>query len=219
MRQIALADHILITKLDLVEAGGGDREAEFTARLGAINPAARIRRIGDPGFDPCELLRSPGFDFNDPKADPRPWLNMPAYNRHGHHDHDDHTGHDHSHERHGLHDRDIASFSFTREQPIPRDTLRFLLEALQQNLGPNLLRVKGIVHIAEEPDRPAVIQGAQHLLHTLSWLDRWPDDDRRTKIVFITQGFDRAEVEDMIAVLDRVAARTAAARALASSSR
>ncbi len=81
VRQIALADHILITKLDLVEAGGGDREAEFTARLGAINPAARIRRIGDPGFDPCELLRSPGFDFNDPKADPRPWLNMPAYNR------------------------------------------------------------------------------------------------------------------------------------------
>jgi hypothetical protein len=51
------------------------------------------------------------------------------------------------------------------------------------------------------------------LLHTLSWLDRWPDDDHRSKIVFITQGYDRAEVEDMIAVLDRVAARTSAARA------
>ncbi len=79
---------------------------------------------------------------------------------------------------------------------------------LQQNLGPNLLRVKGIINVAEEPDRPAVIQGAQHLLHNLSWLDRWPDADHRSKIVFITQGFDRAEVEDMIAVLDRVAART-----------
>ena len=67
-------------------------------------------------------------------------------------------------------------------------------------------------------DRPAVIQGAQHLLHTLSWLDRWPDADRRSKIVFITQNFDRAEVEDMIAVLDRVAARTAAARARARAS-
>jgi G3E family GTPase len=86
---------------------------------------------------------------------------------------------------------------------------------LQQNLGPNLLRVKGIVNIAEEPDRPAVIQGVQHLLHNLVWLERWPDADHRSKIIFITQAFDRAEVEDMIAVLDRVAARTAAARARA----
>src|SRR5262245_39380112 len=54
-----------------------------------------------------------------------------------------------------------------------REALRLLLDALQQNLGPGLLRVKGIVHVAEEPDRPAVIQGAQHLLHNLSWLDRW----------------------------------------------
>jgi hypothetical protein len=64
-----------------------------------------------------------------------------------------------------------------------------------------------------------VIQGAQQLLHNLSWLDRWPDVDRRSKIVFITQGFDRAEIEDMIGVLDRVAIRTAAARARAQSSR
>ena len=72
------------------------------------------------------------------------------------------------------------------------------------------------MNVAEEPDRPAVIQGAQQLLHNLSWLERWPDGDRRSKIVFITQGFDRAaEVEDMIALLDRVATRTAAARARA----
>ena len=116
-----------------------------------------------------------------------------------------------------MHDRDIASFCFTRDAPIAREALRLLLDALQQNLGPNLLRVKGIVNVAEEPDRPAVIQGAQHLLHNLSWLERWPDADHRSKIVFITQGFDRADVEDMIALLDRVATRTAAARARAQS--
>jgi G3E family GTPase len=114
-----------------------------------------------------------------------------------------------------LHDRDIASFCFIREQPIPREALRLLLDALQQNLGPSLLRVKGLIHVAEEPDRPAVIQGAQQLLHTLSWLDRWPDADHRSKIVFITQGYERADLEEMIALLDRVAARTAAARARA----
>ena len=161
-------------------------------------------------------MRADGLDPADTKADARAWLNAAAYEQadehhHGHnHDHD-HADHDHHH----LHDRDIASFCFIREQPIPREALRLLLDALQQNLGPNLLRVKGIVHVAEEPDRPAVIQGAQHLLHNLSWLERWPDADRRSKIVFITQGFDRAEVEDMIALLDRVATRTAAARARA----
>jgi G3E family GTPase len=217
VRQVALADHILITKLDLLGAQeAATRQAELTARLRRLNPAVEITRIDDPGLDLGHLLRRPGLDPADPKADARAWLNAAAYapaeHDHAAHDHDhDHGAHDH----HGLHDRDIASFCFIREQPIAREALRFLLDALQQNLGANLLRVKGLIHVAEEPDRPAVIQGAQHLLHTLTWLDRWPDDDRRSKIVFITQGYERADVEDMIAVLDRVAARTAAARARA----
>jgi G3E family GTPase len=214
VRQVALADHILITKLDLVGGDAAAREAALTDRLHRLNPAARIARIDDPTLDACALLRSSGLDPTCATADARAWLNAAAYAHHDQHDHAGHA-HDHDHDHHGLHDRDNASFCFIREQPIPREALRLLLDALQQNLGPNLLRVKGIIHVAEEPDRPAVIQGAQQLLHTLSWLDRWPDADRRSKIVFITQGFERAEVEDMIAVLDRVAMRTAAARARA----
>lgn len=210
VRQVALADHILITKLDLVAADKRSAlEDELTARLRRLNPAAKIAAIDSSSFDIGALLRTASLELNDAKVDPRAWLNAAAYE---HLDHD-HAGHDHDHHHHhGLHDRDIASFCFIREEPIPREALRLLLEALQQNLGPNLLRVKGIIHVAEEPDRPAVIQGAQQLLHTISWLDRWPDHDRRSKIVFITQGYDRAEVEDMIALLDRVAARTARAR-------
>ena len=214
VRQVALADRILITKLDLIDSTKANEvEATLTARLRDINPAAEISRIDDPAFDISALLRSPGFDPAAPKKDVRTWLNAAAYEQHHDHNHDhDHDDHNH---HHGPHDRDIASFCFVRETPIPREALQLLLNALQQNLGPNLLRVKGIVHVAEEPERPAVIQGAQHLLHNLAWLDRWPDADRRSKIVFITQGFERAEIEDMIAVLDRVAARTAAARARA----
>ena len=223
--QVALADEILITKLDLVEpAQVKDFEASLTARLRRLNPAAKISRIDDPAFNIGSLLRAEGLDPADAKADARAWLNAAAYEALGGHDHDhvghNHAGHDHDdHDHHHLHDRDIASFCFVREAPITREALRLLLDALQQNLGPNLLRVKGIVNVAEEPDRPAVIQGAQHLLHNLSWLERWPDADHRSKIVFITQGFDRAEVEDMIALLDRVATRTAAARARAQSAR
>jgi len=217
VRQVALADEILITKLDLIEPDKArEAEASLAARLHRLNPAGKISRIDDPSFDIGELLRAEGLDPSNAKADARAWLNAAAYEHDAHdHDHADNNHDDHDH--HHLHDRDIASFCFVREAPITREALRLLLDALQQNLGPNLLRVKGIVNVAEEPDRPAVIQGAQHLLHNLSWLERWPDADHRSKIVFITQGFDRAEVEDMIAVLDRVATRTAAARARAQS--
>ncbi len=222
VRQVALADHILITKLDLIEPGQAkDAEDSLTTRLRRLNPAAKISRIDDPSFHVGSLLRADGFDPGEAqKTDVRAWLNAAAYEQHDERDHHhDHNGADADHDHHHLHDRDIASFCFVRDEPIPREALRLLLDALQQNLGPNLLRVKGVVHVAEEPDRPAVIQGAQQLLHNLTWLERWPDADRRSKIVFITQGFDRAEVEDMIAVLDRVATRTAAARARAQSGR
>jgi G3E family GTPase len=215
VRQVALADQILITKLDLIDpAQRNDAKAVLTARLRRLNPAAKISSVDEPGFNIGTMLRAASVDPADGSADVRAWLNTSAYGPHGadEHDHAPHDGHEH---HHGLHDRDIASFCFVREKPIPREALRLLLDALQQNLGPNLLRVKGIIHVAEEPERPAVIQGAQQLLHNLSWLERWPDADRRSKIVFITQGFDRAEVEEMIAVLDRVAERTAAARSRA----
>jgi G3E family GTPase len=218
VRQIALADRIIITKCDLLEqAHAKEAEAALVSRLRRLNPAAEISRIDDPAFNVGALLRAEGVDPANAKADARAWLNAAAYEQQNHHDHDHHDHEHDDHDHHHLHDRDIASFCFVRDTPIAREALRLLLDALQQNLGPNLLRVKGIVNVAEEPGRPAVIQGAQHLLHNLSWLERWPDADHRSKIVFITQGFDRADVEDMIALLDRVATRTAAARARAQS--
>ena len=74
------------------------------------------------------------------------------------------------------------------------------------------MRVKGLVHVLEEPDKPAVIQGAQHLLHTLTWLDKWPDADKRTRVVFITQGIVRDRLKEMIDLLDRMSVRTFEAR-------
>ena len=217
VRQVALADQIFITKLDLVDPAKAKTEQEaLTARLRRLNPAAKISSIDARSVDVGAVLRSDALAPGGETGNARAWLNAAAYEQRDEHAHAHSHGHDdHAHDHHHLHDRDIASFCFTRDQPIPREALRLLLDALQQNLGPNLLRVKGLINVAEEPDRPAVIQGAQHLLHNLTFLERWPDADRRSKIVFITQGFDRAEVEDMIGLLDRVATRTAAARARA----
>ena len=168
----------------------------------------------------AKLLTSSGFDTADPAADPRPWLNVHAY-QNAAHDHDgcdddhDHHEHDHSGPAHGHHldGKGIETFVLTRESPLTREETQFLLDGIAQNLGSGLLRVKGLVNIAEEPGRPAVIQGAQHLLHTMTWLDRWPDADQRTRIVFITQGIPRDSLKDIIDLLDRVSSRTFKARA------
>jgi len=69
------------------------------------------------------------------------------------------------------------------------------------------------VNVAERPETPAVIQGAQQIFHSLEWLPTWPNDDLRTRIVFITRGLDQAYIEDSFELIERVAARTVAASA------
>jgi G3E family GTPase len=216
VRQVALAETIRITKLDLAEGDRSEVEAGIRQELRRINPSARIDLVDWTPGSVAELLTSRGFDATDPKADPRPWLNVGAHRD----DAESHDDHDHSHHNHELHshfdhlrDKAIESFVLTREAPLSRDELQFLLDGIAQNLGSGLLRVKGLVNIAEEPGRPAVIQGAQHLLHTMTWLDHWPDSDHRTLIVFITQGIPRANLKDVIDLLDRVSSRTFKARA------
>src|SRR5207237_688222 len=94
---------------------------------------------------------------------------------------------DHAHHHHGS---DIRSFCVSRDEPVSLDTLRLFLDAISREAGPNLLRVKGLIHVAERPDNPAVIQGAQQIFHSLEWLPEWPTEDRRTRIVFITRGIE-----------------------------
>ena len=197
VRQVALADYLLITKLDLLAPDQRPAiRAELSARLRRCNPTAVIGAADDRQVDPMALLRraaaDPGQDVRGAKA----WLDEAMAHSHGEHSHD--SG--------------IASFSLIRDTPLPRAALQLLLSSLEKHLGPSLLRVKGLVNVAEQPDQPAIIQGAQHLLHNLSWLPQWPDADHRTRIVFITQGIAPEDLAELVNLLDRVAQRTAHAR-------
>ena len=225
VRQAALADQIRITKLDMVVGDRQNGSSRILLHLRRINPSAEIAEVDWSSAVVAKLLRSPGFDSANPQADPRPWLNVEAYQSTAHdhvacggddhHHEDDRREHDHTRHAHSHHleGRGIENFVLTRESPLVREEAQFLLDGIAQNLGAGLLRVKGLVNIAEEPGRPAVIQGAQHLLHTMTWLDRWPDSDHRTRIVFITQGIPRESLKDIVDLLDRVSFRTFKARA------
>jgi G3E family GTPase len=219
VRQVALADQIRITKLDMVTGDRQNNSSRIRLELRRMNPSAEIAEVDWSSAIIAKLLTSSGFDSADSQADPRPWLNLKAYRNaaHSHSACDEDHDHEHDQERHAhshhLEGRGIENFVLMRESPLAREEVQYLLDGITQNLGVGLLRVKGLVNISEEPGRPAVIHGAQHLLHTMTWLDRWPDSDHRTRIVFITQGIPRGSLKDIIDLLDRVSSRTFKARA------
>jgi G3E family GTPase len=208
LKQVALADDLLISKLDLKDE---HTYAELSAQLQAINPAARIAKADFSVDAVAPLLMHKGFDAADSMADPTEWLSIATYEAYVQKiaEADGVTDQDVPHH---LAAKGIESFVLTRANPMTREELQFLLNGIGQNLGPSLLRVKGLINILEEPGKPAVVQGVQHLLHNVTWLEKWPSADERTRIVFITQGVARDSLKDMIELLDRMCRRTFVAR-------
>jgi G3E family GTPase len=96
----------------------------------------------------------------------------------------------------------INTFCLRRRKPLHAVTLSLFLQVVAEHCGARLLRLKGLVDVAESPGRPAVIHGVQHVFHPPAWLDAWPDEDRGTRVVVISQGLDARWLQDLLEVLD-----------------
>jgi len=96
----------------------------------------------------------------------------------------------------------ISTFCLRRDKPLHAVTLGLFLQVVAEHCGAKLLRLKGLVDVVERPGRPAVIHGVQHVFHPPAWLDAWPDEDRGTRIVVISQGVERRWLEALLEVLD-----------------
>jgi G3E family GTPase len=209
VKQVAMADRLVLSKSDL--ASDSEALARLKGRLRALNPAAPILDAAK-GEATVEQLTGCGLYDPDRKiADVKKWLAEEAYadaqaahkhgHDHGHHDHghhgDGHDGHRHHHGDPNRHDDHIRAFALTADTPIPVRTLDTFLALLISQYGPNLLRVKGIINLAESPDTPLVLHGVQHVLHPPARLERWPDDDRRSRLVFITKDLPEATIREI----------------------
>jgi G3E family GTPase len=190
VKQVALADRLVLTKADMLR-----RPPEaLLARLRALNPGAQILPANAAGFDAEALFAGD----ESPAQRLSAWLSG-------------HAAHDHLHDRGSTHDGGIAAISIVRERPLRAVALALFLEMLSEHCGASLLRLKGLVRLAEAPERPAVIHGVQHVFHPPVWLDRWPDGDRRTRIVLIAKGVPAAWVESLLDILDEEVSGLAAA--------
>jgi G3E family GTPase len=193
VKQTAVADRLVLSKTDLAT---GEQTESLRARLAALNPAAPIISAADARAN--QLFGCGLYDPEKKIPDVQRWLRDEAYA----HEHE----HGHRHHDPNRHDAHIGSFVLTADKPIPGGTLDMFLELLRATHGEKLLRVKGIVQLAETPDTPLVIHGVQHVFHPLARLPRWPDEDQRTRLVFITRDLPERTVRELFgAFLGRVA--------------
>jgi len=219
VKQAAVADRIVLTKTDLATPGQRDG---ILARLRMLNPAAPVLDAAKGEAAAARLLNAGLYDPERKIPDVKRWLAAEAYagphdhaHHHGHDDDHDH-GHTHDHLDRNRHDDHIRSFVITTDQPVPAATLEMFLELLRASHGSKLLRLKGIVNLAETPDAPVVVHGVQHVFHPTARLERWPDEDRRTRLVFITRDLAEETVRELFdAFMGRVAPDRPDAAALA----
>jgi G3E family GTPase len=180
VKQVALADQLIVTKSDLAGT------AEVLARLAELNASAPIASAHHGRIDPRIFDGEALCPHVAPPVRPTQ---------------------EHLHPGHG---DEIQTYAIMRSEPIRAVTLTLFLEALAEHCGADLLRLKGIVNIAESPDRPAVIHGVQHVFHPPEWLACWPSGDRRSRIVLITRRIPRRWAELLLEALDAEVAELAA---------
>lgn len=197
IRQAAVADRIVLTKIDLFSA---DARREIETRLRTINPAAPILPVLQGLVEADRLFDAGLYNPATKGPDVQRWLNAEAYGDwHAHHDHGHRHDHDHAHDV-NRHDDRIRATCLTFDEPLRAEAFERWIDILTSLKGQDILRVKGIVHLADHP-KPIVIHGVQHLFHPPVELDDWPSDDRRTRLVFITRDITADQLRGTLSLM------------------
>jgi G3E family GTPase len=182
--QVAVADRILITKTDLTPLAD-----DLAAMLDGLNGwAERIERPDPSALDELLFAKPPAV------AGQRRFVAQavaPA----------------------AAHTRAVRTISLILSEPPTRFAFARALGGLAADRGEDLLRVKGLLGFADRPDRVAVIHAVQHTIYQPDWLDRWPDDDTRCRLVFVTRDIAADDILQRFAAFAPVPWTTAGAAA------
>ncbi|MSO74790.1 MAG: GTP-binding protein [Alphaproteobacteria bacterium] len=194
LKQATVADRLVLTKTDLAMTGDTTR---LRARLKSLNQAADVVVAQFGVLDVEALLSADLYDPSRKGIDVACWLaeeTREAAQADTHHHHVDRN----------RHDAHIHSFCLTHDQPLDWTVFGIWLTMLLHTHGQNVLRVKGLLNVAGV-DTPVVINGVQHIVHPPFHLAAWPDDDRRSRIVFIVRDLTQSRILDSLALFNRLA--------------
>jgi G3E family GTPase len=177
VKQVAVADRLVLTKTDLAAA---DTVSSLVERLRRINPLAPLWRSADQDVSAEALLLGDGFEGNSGER----W--MPA--------HRPPTPYGHMHGDGNRHHDDIRAVALSFDEPIDWTMFGVWLTMLLHRHGNEVLRVKGILNVAEV-EAPVAVHGVQHLVHPPRHMTAWPDANRQSRLVFIVKGLAPAAIE------------------------
>ena len=194
VKQAAVADRLLLTKLDLTEAS---EVALLRESLQKLNPGAPLIEVRNGDVDPAVLFDVGLYDPETKSEVVRDWLRAEAYpDEHDHKGSSEHA----DHHAHGLdvnrHSDRIRAHCLVFEKPINWRYFSPNLASLISRHAEKLLRVKGILHLEGEPI-PVVVHGVQHQFQRMR-LQAWPDADRRSRLVLITRDLEREFLIDWL---------------------
>jgi G3E family GTPase len=190
LKQVALADRLVLTKLDLAN---GDAAEALTQHLQAINPAACLVRTGASDLDAQLLLGDDVFDPAQKSQEVMRWLEN-TRNRQflalrpppAQPPNPIISGHEETH-----------SFVICLPDAVDWTVFSVWLSLLLHQHGDRVLRVKGLLNIAGA-ETPVVLHGVQRLVYPPTHLAAWPDDDRQSRLVFIVRGLAASRIESSL---------------------
>lgn len=186
VKQASVADTVVISKIDLAPP---ELLTSLQQDIGRLNPAARIFRAIRGDVDARELLAPTvtdgAVDMVSRLAQIEQALSANANTR-------------------SAIDPLLATFALSHDEPVTRPGLVLWLHLLAGLRGSGLMRVKGIVNVE---GRPVAIHAVQKVVSEPQELAAWPDDDHRTRLVFIVRGMDADDVRTTFQALHTEAGR------------
>jgi G3E family GTPase len=183
VKQAAVADCLIVSKTDLAAPAAAGR---LRRRLARLNPGAQVLEVVRGAVTPAALFGAAHLEPAAERQAVERWLNEEAYTS------------VESPRGAGRHGDGIRAFAVRHEEPVTGAGLAAWLNLMATLKGARLLRVKGIVNVAGSPVAVHVVQS---VIHEPVTLESWPSADRGTRIVFITRGMARSEIEATLPAL------------------
>ncbi|MFN0303749.1 MAG: CobW family GTP-binding protein [Burkholderiales bacterium] len=188
VKQVAVADRLVLTKTDLAHA---DQLTQLRKRLIELNLSAPIVDTALELPDPGDLIIQDIHDAAGKALEAGRWVVAARE-----------TALDHRHTS------DVTSFALVFDQPMDWTAFGVWMTMLLNRYGDKVLRIKGILNVAGVPT-PVLINGVQHIVHPPVHLPAWPDADQRSRLVFIVHGLERERIAVSLAAFNRLANPTA----------
>lgn len=189
VKQVAMADRILLTKCDLASA---EQRQQVAERVAALNPGAAQIEVSGGRVEASALAGCGLYDPQRKTADVRRWLAEEQVR----------TAAAHAVPAQpvaGRHDARVHSFVLRFSKPFVWGEFAEAIDVLLATCGDRILRIKGLIAV-EGDAAPRIVHCVQHMRYPEAAMPAWPDADHDSRLVFIVQNFAREYAEKAFAM-------------------